>query len=97
MWVGDCSVLVEPSPKFQLYEYGPEPPDTLTVNLTSSGAMPSLWSRESSEGLAVVACAVRVSHETERSFGQRNGRNEPYGSYWRPRGCDEGRRSPDPE
>jgi hypothetical protein len=38
-WLVDAA---EPSPKFQLYEYGATPPDAEPVKLTASGALPEV-------------------------------------------------------
>ncbi len=40
--VGFCSVLLRPSPKFQLKLYGPAPPDAGPVNEIARGATPSV-------------------------------------------------------
>jgi hypothetical protein len=54
-WLGFCEVLVFPSPKFQLYEYGEVPPAAVPVNDTLSGAAPPL----------VLSVAVAPKMETE--------------------------------
>lgn len=46
VWLGFCAVLVEPSPKFQLNEYGAVPPVAEPVNDTASGALPVVGAPE---------------------------------------------------
>ena len=43
MWLGFCAVpAAEPSPKFQLYEYGGVPPVPVPVKATFSGTWPEV-------------------------------------------------------
>jgi hypothetical protein len=60
VWLGFCAVLVDPSPKFQLYEYGGVPPVAVPVNDTLNGVWPEVGLAEAlaTNGLPIALTVI---------------------------------------
>ncbi len=59
-------MLVDPSPKFQLYEYGAVPPEAEPVNDTGSGALPVVGDAAAAAVSGVVPWIQRFSSGSPR-------------------------------